>query len=99
MAVAWGREPPFTTRRPDLEVCIDYIWASQGHWTVEAALELPYPWRHRQAAGAGSCSGGGGAEAEGAGENGAAAEQLPYMPNADCPSDHLALGARLALTA
>eukprot|EP00198_Chlamydomonas_reinhardtii_P000606 XP_001689941.1 predicted protein [Chlamydomonas reinhardtii] len=41
-ALAFGREPPVTNRTAHFAGCLDYVWLSQPHLQVAAALALPY---------------------------------------------------------
>lgn len=106
LAAAWGAEPPITNHTASFSGCLDYLWASQQHWQPVAALEMPYSWEAASAppaAGAAGQLGDGRGEGQ-AGVDGVAAAdpaaisgRLPPMPNERFPSDHLAVGAQLAL--
>ncbi|KAG1668882.1 hypothetical protein FOA52_016051 [Chlamydomonas sp. UWO 241] len=82
-ARASGWEPPLTTRTATFAGCLDYVFASEGHWGVAHTLEMPYLMPPSAAALRGDSeaeaevltagSGGGGADGGARGAAGAAA--------------------------
>lgn len=82
---AWGREPPLTTKTDGFAGCLDYVWLSEGHWAVSAALQLPYRW---DPAPPGQPS---------AVNDPEDVPDMPPIPDDRFPSDHLALAFKLHL--
>lgn len=81
---AWGREPAVTNKTGSFAGTLDYVWLSQQHWAVSAALQLPYrfdPGPASQAAVVWPDD----------------VRDLPPIPSQGFPSDHIALGFRLHL--
>jgi CCR4-NOT transcription complex subunit 6 len=78
--LAWGRELPVTNKTAAFAGCLDYVWLSRGHWAVAAAIPPPYrfdPALPGQPA---------------AVRDPQDVADLPPLPNAGWPSDHLPLG-------
>jgi mRNA deadenylase 3'-5' endonuclease subunit Ccr4 len=40
--IATCREPTLTTRTKSFDGCLDYVWLSKQHWTVQSTLPMPY---------------------------------------------------------
>lgn len=86
--LAWGREPPVTNRTAAFSGCLDYCWLSRGHWAVGEALMPPYRFDPAPPGQRSTLVNDPRDVPEG---------QLPPIPDAAFPSDHLALGFRLHL--
>ncbi|KAL4424299.1 hypothetical protein ABPG75_001600 [Micractinium tetrahymenae] len=86
-AQAWGREPPVTNRTASFSGTLDYVFLSRGHWAVGEALTLPYRFDPAPA----------GQPAAVNDPTDVPLAQLPAIPNARFPSDHLPLAFRLHL--
>ena len=104
---ARGAEPPLTTRTATFDGALDYIFVSEGHFSVAAALEMPYDDAGSSGGGNGGGGNGNGGGGNGNGGNGVRALRpssvpaaaFPPAPNAEWGSDHLAIGADLDLLA
>jgi CCR4-NOT transcription complex subunit 6 len=93
---AAGGEPSLTTRRSaGFEATLDYIFVSAQHWRVRAVLADP--WWEEAGQGEGGGGGGRGDLAPNPPPPAPPAESFSALPNADWPSDHLAVGAVLEL--
>jgi CCR4-NOT transcription complex subunit 6 len=81
---AAGGEPALTTRRPTFEATLDYVFVSPSAWRVRAVMVDPW-WGDGARAAGHPCP------------PAPPPDDFPPMPNADWPSDHLAVGADLEL--
>jgi CCR4-NOT transcription complex subunit 6 len=79
---AWGSEPMFTNRTPGFTGCLDYIFYTPTSFEISEILKMPF----------GGSDGSGKVEEE---EEAEVLRKFPAIPNADWPSDHLAVGAKL----
>lgn len=84
---AWGREPPVTNRTATFSGTLDYVFLSRGHWAVGEALSLPYRFDPAPP----------GQPAAVVHPTDVPLAQLPAIPSARFPSDHLPLAFRLHL--
>lgn len=103
-----GKPLPFTTRCLDFTGTLDYVLSTFPEAAVLEVLEMPYNEAVPSAAAATNASSEGSEESSsssntGSGGGGVSIEDVassfPYIPNAQFPSDHLAMGVVLDLSA